>query len=194
MKKIIIITGILCLAGSISIESGQRTSTQDMRQSILNERLMSAILSNKKVDIQPLIKAGADPNVYNQDGNTVLMLAILHGNFELVRILIAARGIALNRQNNKGDTALMLAILRDNLDIVSTLIRVKTRLNTQNNDGNTALMLAVLRGNLVLIRLLIGTRGLALNIQNNDGNTALMLASLQGRVDVVKVLMAAGAR
>lgn len=57
------------------------------------------------------LDAGLDPNLVNQNGWTLLMLAAVEGNVPVGRLLID-KGADIHRKNNKDDTALNLATNR----------------------------------------------------------------------------------
>jgi serine/threonine-protein phosphatase 6 regulatory ankyrin repeat subunit B len=94
----------------------------------------------------------------DQNGNTLLMLAIIARKIEIVKIIIEA--ITLNtslilHRNQDGNNSLMLAIITNNIPITKMLLNIKIfKLNDINNNGHTALILAQRNGNNDLIKLL----------------------------------------
>lgn len=64
----------------------------------------------------------ADVNVRaKKHGQTALMLATSHGNYEMVRMLLEA-GADINIQDEDGSTALMCAAEHGRMDIVKILL------------------------------------------------------------------------
>ena len=57
------------------------------------------------------LDAGLDPNLANQNGWTLLMLAAVEGNVPIGRLLIE-KGASIHARNNKDDSALSLATHR----------------------------------------------------------------------------------
>ena len=57
------------------------------------------------------LEHGLDPNLANQNGWTLLMLAAVEGNVAIGGLLIE-KGAAINVRNNKDDSALTLATHR----------------------------------------------------------------------------------
>ena len=61
--------------------------------------------------LRAALSTGLDPNLANQNGWTLLMLAAVEGDVPIGRLLIE-KGAAINARNNKEDTALTLATHR----------------------------------------------------------------------------------
>ena len=61
--------------------------------------------------LRAALSTGLDPNLANQNGWTLLMLAAVEGDVPIGRLLIE-NGAAINARNNKEDTALTLATHR----------------------------------------------------------------------------------
>ena len=160
--------------------------------------------------VKALIKAGANPNLQEQDGMTALMWASDAGNLEIVKALITA-GANVDHQDKDGYTALMLAsasgyakdlikagdntkstaelwfmskTIKCHLEVVKTLIAAGANPNLRNKDGKTALMWSNLWGHLEIVKLFKNV---------NHKNVALIEASKEGHLKVVKALITAGA-
>lgn len=69
------------------------------------------------------IDQGVNPDLTNQDGNTLLMLAAYSGHAELTGAL-AQRGADVDRQNDRGQTPLAGAVFKKYGDVVDTLVAV----------------------------------------------------------------------
>jgi ankyrin repeat protein len=68
------------------------------------------------------ITAGLPPNLTNDKGDTLLILAAYHDHPETVAALLA-HGADPNRVNDRGQTALSAAVFRQNPITVRTLLR-----------------------------------------------------------------------
>ena len=127
--------------------------------SVLNkEYVMKFILDNfnfdlDKINFEELIKYKFPLYVKNEYGRTSLMLASVHNNIEIVKLLIDAR-VDVNLQEKDGWTALMFATTNYNKKIVKLLIDAGADINIKNNKGNTALIFSKIIKNKEIIELL----------------------------------------
>lgn len=75
-------------------------------------------------DIAPLaalLDKGAPPNLTNEKGDTLLILAAYHQHVDTVRLLLQ-RGADMDRSNDNGQTALGAAVFRSATEIVTLLL------------------------------------------------------------------------
>lgn len=84
----------------------------------------------------------------NNDGLTILHLAIANKNLNFFRYLITERGMDINLTNNNGDTPLHYALKffethKDVEPLIEYILECKNISYSQNNDGCTPLHLAV---------------------------------------------------
>ncbi|XP_055714916.1 KN motif and ankyrin repeat domain-containing protein 2-like [Phlebotomus papatasi] len=86
----------------------------------------------------------ADVNLRaRKHGQTALMLAVSHGNVNMVAMLIAA-GADVNAQDEDGSTALMCAVEHGKMDIVKVLLaQPQCDSSIQDMDGSTALKISL---------------------------------------------------
>lgn len=103
-----------------------------------NETLLIWAVSEGYYEIAyALIKAGADLDAQNNDGNTALIRAACENRIDLARALIEA-GARLDIQNNQGYTALILTKRRGNMEIYDLLLKAGADTMLQTNQGATA--------------------------------------------------------
>lgn len=67
------------------------------------------------------VDAGVPPDLANDQGNTLVMLAAYHGHADLVAELLR-RGADPNRPNDRGQTPIAGAVFKDEPDVVSALL------------------------------------------------------------------------
>ncbi len=154
-----------------------------------------AAIEKERVDIvKALMKAGADVQVRDSCGNTVLINSILHNGLENgITDLLLDSDVDIDAQNKKGETALMCAIERGNVRTSSELLRRGCSVDYQDKDGNTALIRSVLFFlDETMIRILLQNHA-DINIRNHHGETALSLAAFFGTREQVGFLLDKGA-
>ena len=104
-------------------------------------------------EIKLLIESGANINMQDHNGETVLMHAGGNNRIESLQLLLD-HGADINIQDNFGRTALMFAVGNNRIEIVQLLIEYGADINIQDNDGMTISMLAKKFGYPKIIKLL----------------------------------------
>ncbi len=92
----------------------------------VNENLLTGARNGKIETVKAALKARADINVKDNEGNTALILASSFGHIEIVKFLIQA-GADVNVRVPVGFTALMLASLKGHTEIVKLLKQAGAR-------------------------------------------------------------------
>jgi ankyrin repeat protein len=134
--------------------------------------------------VEALLKAGADANKADDDGNAPLSGA---ASAPIAKMLIE-RGADVNATNNLGETALLTAALDDRADVVEALLQAGADVSKAAKNGCTPLTFA----NAPIAKMLI-ERGADVNVANTRGQTRLWVAARYGDADVVEALLQAGA-
>ena len=67
------------------------------------------------------VDAGVDPNLANQKGDSLVMLAAYHGHAATVAALLE-RGADPNRPNDRGQTPLAGAVFKDEPGVITALV------------------------------------------------------------------------
>lgn len=156
----------------------------------VNDALINAISGAKPQEIaQVLIKAGADVNYKNEDGDTVLTLAATAGDANLTQFFLR------NGANADNVSLAAIAVARENKpEILQILLNspVKPNLNAATEDEEkTALMVAAEKGFADIAQTLIKA-GAKVNQVSGDSN-ALLAAIDNNQTAMVKLLISAGA-
>jgi ankyrin repeat protein len=139
--------------------------------------------------VKSLIEKGADPNSRNNDGDSVLDLAVSGGHKEIAKLLIDS-GANLNAKNRMGQTPLHIAARTGYKDIAELLIDKGANVNISNNEGRTPLLEAAYSGHKDLVALFV-SNGADLNAKAQNGMTALDYAIRSGFNDIVELLSGA---
>ncbi|WP_372369366.1 ankyrin repeat domain-containing protein [Candidatus Uabimicrobium sp. HlEnr_7] len=141
--------------------------------------------------ISTLLEAGADVNVQNSKGDTVLMQAVGAMYFQkdnalkIIDMLLNEK-CDVNIKNKKGETALSQAFSKKYVDIAKQLIAKSANVNVKNSRGD-ALIFSVL-DEAELLKLLV-ENGAELNVYNRTGYTPLMQSLYYEYNDAAKYLI-----
>jgi uncharacterized protein len=126
-----------------------------------------------------LLKYGADPNVRDSQGRSVLDIAILWCLTDTVKLLLL-NGADPNFRAKNGKTPLMKAAIlglqdarpmQHKLQIMMHLLDSGAEIDAQTPEGKTALMYAVGNSRLEVVELLVSS-GASLLIRDHQGNLA----------------------
>lgn len=153
--------------------------------------LEHAVRNGNRELVQLLLSAGADVNIRNEGGQTVLMMLGEEATADLVWDLINA-GAKVNQKDNEGNTPLIEAAGFNNIEALKTLLDAGAEVAAWNHDGETPLLMAASSGLVNNVRALI-LAGADINQRDSDDKTALILARENGHRAVIRLLRAQGA-
>jgi thiosulfate/3-mercaptopyruvate sulfurtransferase len=103
--------------------------------------LMKASHIGDRDIVRSLIRAGADMNARNADGNNALWLACVGSHLDIVDMLVEA-GIDIDNRNDNGATPLMYAASSGKAAVVERLLAKGADVTPETPDGFSALDLA----------------------------------------------------
>lgn len=138
-----------------------------------------------------LLKAGAQPNVRDVWGDTVLTHAAAAGEIEVVRALLAA-GAHVGARGASGFTPLGAAALAGHHRVAGLLLRAGADVDAKSANGHVPLIDAVLLDRADVVAVLLGHRPDWQAFDRELGRHALSLAASLGHVKVLDQLLAAG--
>ncbi|KAI4861689.1 ankyrin [Hypoxylon rubiginosum] len=84
-------------------------------------RMYNAAREGQKEIFEQALPAGLPPNLTNEKGDTLLMLAAYHGHADLVKLLIQ-HGADPNRINDRGQSPLAGAVFKNEDAVVEALL------------------------------------------------------------------------
>lgn len=156
--------------------------------------LVEAAAEDKLDLVRQLINASADVNEMDEDTRTTALdQAVMHGNLEMVRELLAD-GAKVNVKNGARPTILMYLGENSSAELVRTLVSAGAKVNRKDEDGETPLaMVADLDEDRPEVLQALIDAGAKVNARNNDGETALFKAAGSSNIESVRVLLMAGA-
>jgi hypothetical protein len=152
----------------------------------------------------PVVFGAPGPVVESLVVETGLSSAARYGEAEVVRELLKAANVDVNKANDDGDTPLIYAARNGHAEVVRELLKAaNVDVNKANNDGDTPLIYAARNGHAEVVRELLKAANVDVKKANNDGDTPLtcalqysaVLARMDGdiRYSPVFRLMKAGA-
>lgn len=164
--------------------------------------------------VRLLLNHGADPNTC-VEYSTVLMWAALHGEIDLVRLLLR-KGADVNMKFENGSPAIVWAAIGGHHNVVNLLkqqggvttlriaamigdkqgvrrfLKAGADINGTNHCERTPLMEAAWGGSPGTIKVLLDN-GADVRIRNANGTSAFMVAASRGNIDAAKLLLNNGA-
>ncbi|XP_062711319.1 uncharacterized protein LOC134289472 isoform X2 [Aedes albopictus] len=135
-------------------------------------------------------KYSANYRIANKHGKTVIHLATMGGNMEIVNMLRDDYAADVNVQDNDGNTPLHYAAENSMWEMVNILIvKYRANFNATNKSGQTPFHIAALKGQWDVVKMLLADYALAVNTPNGSGRTLLHLATENNNLEAVKMLI-----
>jgi hypothetical protein len=149
-------------------------------------RMFDAARAGDTDMLGPLLEAGLPPNLRNDKGDTLLMLAAYHQHEGMVRQLLRA-GSDPEIFNDRNQTPLAGAAFKGALPVVRVLLEHGAAVDGAGPDGRTALMVAAMFNRVEIVELLL-KHGADPARQDASGLTAHDAAQRMGAVDTARLL------
>jgi hypothetical protein len=146
-------------------------------------------MRNAKLSMS-LLRRGADPNVLNGDGASVLHYASHFGNAEFVLPLLRYKA-DVDLPNSEGRTPLGVSSAAGQLGVSHLLVQWGAKVDARDDDGRTPLWYASHYGHLDIVRFLVDSDA-DVNSADKEGWTPIQSASSQGNLEVVEFLLEQG--
>ena len=155
--------------------------------------------NNEKV-VELFLKAGVNPAVVNEKGQTALMIAAEKGYVNILARLIGPSAATFNQADKSGNTALMLAARHGQEPAVQTLIQngVDVNYTAPSNTGAASALQAALdvpefkTEHMSVLNYLL-QHGADVKGRNKTGQSPLLFAAEHGHDNAAKVLIEHGA-
>ncbi|ORX53883.1 ankyrin [Piromyces finnis] len=178
-----------------SLKKGKNNAKKGPNNAISNglklfnliDTLNSIKLLEKLLRINPTVVDKKDKN-----GNTPLMLSIIHNKNENVIEKIISYTSDFNIKNNNGDNCLMLAIANGNEKLVDLILQYNVNVNARNNQDESPLFLAIEKKQYNIVASLLN-KNININYKNKKGKTPMEMALANEDMDLIKLLIENGA-
>lgn len=140
-----------------------------------------------------LMKAGANPNLGNQEGQTPLHLMVTHRDFQTAKMLLSHPNINVNAIDHNGRTALHWAIVKRSKKLISILLQHKINVNIADVNGKLALHIALAQGRGDFASLLLQA-GSDVNHSDHEGKFPLDYAIERDLSESIKLIVEMGGK
>jgi ankyrin repeat protein len=131
--------------------------------------------------------------IQNNDGQTPLFIACLHGHHEQVQKLLSHpnKNKIINIYDTTGTTPLHIACQNGFVPIAASLLEHGADVSIVNNDNNTVLHIACFKGDLStsMVKLLVMNPFIDINARNFAGSTPLHICCMNGNLSFCKILL-----
>ena len=144
-------------------------------------QVFDAARRGEAATLATLIDQGMPPNLRNEKGDSLVMLASYYGHADAVRALVQ-RGADPDLRNDNGQTPLAGAAFKGYADVIAALLENGADVEGASPDGRTALMIAAMFNRTDIVDLLLA-RGASPAAHDAAGNTALDVANAMGAAD-----------
>ncbi|KAF5026432.1 hypothetical protein F66182_1497 [Fusarium sp. NRRL 66182] len=141
--------------------------------------------------VKQLLSSGADPRAVDEDGMTVLHLAVLGNSLATAQTLLD-QSIDIESRDRYGATALVAAVLHNRAELASLLLSQGANAEAATNAGETPLHLAVIYNERQMMELLID-KGANVEARDKNDQTPLLAATAAGNIEAAYLLVQLGA-
>ena len=156
--------------------------------------LMLACSYRQQDSVRILMKAGFNPYIRDDDGDTCLHAAITGGCSKKIIQRIIDHGADVNATNKTNQTALTLACIKKDEVAINVLLNASADPNVTDQAYDDTCLHKVVRQkcNIEVLQAIID-HGANVNATNKGNETALMIACQNGNLVAIKVLLNAAA-
>ncbi|MBN1385073.1 MAG: ankyrin repeat domain-containing protein [Elusimicrobia bacterium] len=150
------------------------------------------IKQNDLLKVKELIEAGADVNIRDSDGKSLLHWAAYWDVVEVAELLVG-KGADVNILDKSNSPPLMSAAIKDSFRVAKLLIEKGAKLDIKSKNKHTPLMIAANWNSVDVLKLLL-ENGADINARGIFDRTPLCYAVDNNSVDSAEVLIKAGAK
>jgi ankyrin repeat protein len=134
--------------------------------------------SGESDELARLLGQGLPPNLRNDKGDSLLMLASYHGHLDAVKVLLDHNADP-DLRNLNGQTPIAGAAFKGNLPMIELLLEHGADVEGSSPDGRTALMIAAMFNRTEIVEYLVA-RGANVSAKDANGVDAVQAAKLMG--------------
>lgn len=156
--------------------------------------LLSTHATDESIAIfKMLLDRGADPEIQNEDGQSVLKRAAIHGSHEIIHIILKHQGKEHEAKRWLRQAAFYDAVDQGNEDVVQQLIKEGVDSLVKSNRGEYPIHWAAQAGNPGVVLVLLREGGANIDTTDKFGETPLSMACSKVNEVMVNCLLDQGA-
>ncbi|GJT68121.1 ankyrin repeat-containing protein [Tanacetum coccineum] len=154
-------------------------------ESQLTSLLRRAVMHGNCYVVSSLLDAGADVNIWEPDGESVMLLAVKSGDIDTVKLMVES-GFVIDEH----DRLLHDAASMNRVDIMEVLCMgyLDLDINLVDSEGQTPLHIGATHGYVEVLKFLVEL-GIDPDLVDNKGWTPLHCASSNGHVEAIEFLL-----
>ncbi|KFF75456.1 ankyrin [Chryseobacterium sp. P1-3] len=189
---------LLFLLAFGSLGACEKKSANHSKVNRMQEKdIVNLVKKNDIVAVKSALNTGADINTQDKRGRSLLLIATIGKQVEMVKLLVSHKA-DVNLQDNQLDSPFLYAGASGQTELVKLFLENGARFDVFNRYNGTALIPACERGHVETVKVLVKTKGFPVNHVNRLGWTALMEAVILGNgtqkyQDIVRILKDNGA-
>lgn len=166
-------------------EPAQPAVTDDYEEETLAlvRKVFQFARAGDAADLESFLSRGLPPNLRNERGDTLLMLACYHGHVDAARVLLA-HGADPEILNDAGQTPLAGAAFKGDAAIATLLLDHGAQIDHAGPNGMTPLMFAAMFNRVDMARMLLA-RGADADHRDAQGNSIVDAARRMGAADTI---------
>jgi len=150
--------------------------------------IAAAIKEGRIEDIKTYLEQGGNPDVTNDQSQSLLLVAAIEKHPDIVQQLLA-KGANPDTADMFGQTPLFFASYNQDLDSVEALIKAGANVNAVTSSGEFALLRAVVWGNTRLVEMLVNG-GADVNMKPSDTRVPPPLQmAIQGNMKEIEAIL-----
>ncbi|XP_046378646.2 ankyrin repeat domain-containing protein 50-like isoform X2 [Haliotis rufescens] len=155
--------------------------------------LMCAAWAGQRGAFDALVSAGCDVSAVDNNGNTILHVACLGGNVDIVKYVLVDISDDVNCRGQYGWTPVMIAAGRGYRGLFDFLVSKDVDLSLVGDDGNTILHMACLGGDVEIVQYVLREIQMDINVAGHEGITPVMIGARTGNQLLFDLLVSKGA-
>ncbi|XP_071086040.1 serine/threonine-protein phosphatase 6 regulatory ankyrin repeat subunit C-like [Haliotis cracherodii] len=153
--------------------------------------MMAACCRHKDV-VEFLMKRRADVSLVDDDGNTILHVACIGGDLEVVKFVLSLNAVDLNCKGHHQRTPVRMVDFWKHRNVFDFLVSKGADLSQVDDKGENILHVACLEGHLDLVKDSVTNHRVDINSRGRYGRTPVMKAAEKGHKEVLDLLKSNG--